>query len=221
MIKFVPRIYFGNMIFFYFFFSIFWFIGLIFLLGYFNDVGRVSVSFQVPGLSGAQTIGLIFIGFSSSVILIMLFMNLAVGSYYAVDDNGIIISRHGFKTRILFNNIADIRKIDCKEAQQIVAKLRREQLGINIGRIFGSSKEFIDFIKYCTVPITLEEVQFRIGRKTFIREMSMRLLPKVIRARISGNFIFLTINSGKQHLLSPKDVDRFLDVVEKHRYVRR
>jgi len=216
MVKFAPRTYFGNTIFFYIFFSIFWFIGLIFLLGFFNDVGRVSVSFQVLGLIGAQTIGLVFIGFSSLVILMMLFMNLAVGSYYAVNDNGIIVSRHGFKTKISFDNITAVKKINYKEAQLIVNTLRRQQLGIDITKALKSSKEFKDFIKYCTVPITLEEVKFRIGKKTFIREMSMRLLPKVIRVRTSGDFILLILSNNKKHLLSPKNINGFIGALSKY-----
>lgn len=215
MKRFAPRIYFGNTAIIYIVFFVFWLIGAIFMLGYFNDVGTIEISFSIFGMRPEQSFGFVFFIFSTLALLIMFFKNLARGTYYEIVEDGVVVSVNWSKNKFLFSNILNLEKIDSKSAQNIMANLRNNQLGLNFKKIFSSSRDVSDLLKYCSVPITVEEMAVNLGGG----KLSMRLFSKVFGAQTTGYFVLLTTKDNRKFLLSPKDVDAFLSIAKKNIFV--
>ena len=136
--KFEPRTYWGNIIIFFIIFSIFWCVGLVFLSGLINAGNVSKLPFGFSFLNSYQNLGLLIMVFTSLVLAVMLFKVLAVGSYYLINDQGILISINWFKREFTFNEIYEIKKVTYEEVQQIALSLRQEQLNYgNIGEVLN------------------------------------------------------------------------------------
>ncbi len=211
MKKFAPRKYFGNTIFFYIFFGMWWLIGFVLLIGFFSNVGTIS-KFNLSGfgsLTFQQNLGLYFVAFASLVILVMLFVNMGVGTYYAVDERGITASKNFYKKLLPYDTIANIRKVNYEEVRKVARSLRQDQLitVTNLRPIKGikSSIELMNLRRYSSVPITFTDLSVGSG--------SIKIWAKNLKTSAKGDFILLTLTDNKKHLLSPKDVDGFLSTI--------
>ncbi len=198
MVKFAPRIYLKNLILFFVVFGIFWFVGLIFSFGFMNNVGNVTKGAalldKLSPLGPAQNLGLIIVLFSSVALFLVFFKGLAMGCYYMINEEGILISINWFKMLIHFDEVFEVKEIDGEEVEQTALTLRRAQRNVgNISGVMTSIKDYNDLIKYCTVPIVFNE-----GRRRMI-----------LSSNTAGRFILLEMKNGKKHWITPKDVDGF------------
>ncbi|MBN2458785.1 hypothetical protein JXB28_00725 [Candidatus Woesearchaeota archaeon] len=200
MEKFAPRRYFKNTIIFYVICGLLLIAGIIVASGFMDrfpgsSTGKIEVtSFQM---------GLIMIGFSSLIIIIMLFNNLALGSYYSVGAEGITAAKGGSKQVFSFTEILDLKKVGASEAEQLMGSYDQPQpfsSPSDIGEAMKSAYDSTKLIRFCTVPIVFS------GRE-----------PATRVAQTGGDFILLTTTSGDKYLLSPKDVDGFVRKISSFR----
>lgn len=146
------------------------------------------------------------------IIFLLFLMDIPWINYYIVKTDKIICVRIGWRKSFLLENIADIRKIqwnDLKEmAEQSWIKMtlarfnNREYTLSNPEKIpetLKASYNYNRLISYCTASPAIEV--YKGNAKFTIRK---------------SYYSLLTLKDGKQYIVSPKDVDAFINEVSKY-----
>lgn len=133
-------------------------------------------------------------------------------SYIIGTDKLVFKSLWFWKHPILFEDIVDIRKISKTELQTFLEHswiqgiiTKAAQIGgryipspQEIARELNSRMKYNWLIGYCSVPIVTNVSQ------------------RGVKSSTEGDFIPITLTNGRQHLISPKDVDGFLAEIKRY-----
>lgn len=178
---------------FFLFFSAAWIFSTLMLIGIIDDTAKGQIAFLPP-----MTMGQYVFGLATLTLFLITIKLFAVGSWYGVSSQGLVMSMNGYKSKISFDKIASMVKVEQSEIEEVANSLYVKTIVTNPAVQFSAAFSSMDFIRYCTVPM----VQTAIKRGHLILGTSVEMA--------SPYFILLMRKNGRQHLLSPDDIDGFL-----------
>lgn len=190
---FFPKLYFWNIWMFYF-------------------VGFIFLSVAVFAKNGWVNNGRIKLLIFCVIWFLLLFIRSFVpGMSYVVKSDRIILRSLWFwRYSISFNIITDIRKISQNELELF---LEKSWMPTNISKARDADVKYIPtfqeirkelknrkrygwLVAYCSVPIVRSGNKFKVPSK--------------------NDFVLITLTDGRQHIISPKDINGFLTEVKKY-----
>lgn len=217
MYVFKGRIYFGNTYYFYLLLSIFLILGLLLFFKVITPDLKLSTGLT-PSLIG------IYISFFSSVCMVwMTLWTLNIFQWYTVDKEGVALIRFGFIfKKFYFRDLSSIVKLSTEETRELLYKeyaprlmFRRapmEGLSATIDKIpraFELGRDLTNLVRHITAPIIVG------GFKTGYQYPTIEDAKKAIHFYMSGSYILLTTKESKHILVSPVDIDGFIDIANK------
>jgi hypothetical protein len=214
--EFLHRRSFKNVWIFFLVFGVFFVIGLIFLSGAMDGVGKTSGKLiyvtQSIGISSQRIVGLGFAGFSAFALAIFSWKSFSKRPLYIIRENQIVIRPVGiFPNEKVFNfsEIQSVEKISGKEVEDITTRLMQDaewdKWTLQLPSLVRNEMKFMKLIQYCSVPITIEKVSVGSGGGVGV--------PVYLKTQTDGDFVFLSLKSGERYLLSPKNIDEFIGLL--------
>jgi hypothetical protein len=211
------RIYLGNTWYFYIILIVFIAIGLLMY------TGSVKLAWTKEALSSGVTterIGLWLTLVSIIALPWMILANLNVGKWYIVDEEGVALIRFGFTfKRFYFKDLSSIIRLSTEEAKELLYQefarsliFRRAPMEKNLKSLLSkvptaweASTDLNNLIRYSTVAI------LKIGYGTGYQYPTVEDSKKTFRFITKGPFVLLTTLEDKHILISPSNIDNFLD----------
>jgi hypothetical protein len=192
---FKPRIYFWNLWLIYVVFGSFFAIGLTFLSGVMNGIGKTNALSPIPFLSSEQFFpGLVFTLFAGFALMLLLIFNLGIGSSYGVSLLGIHIQKNFRKKLIPAGEIHSIQFISQDAARELLQSRLSEGQKQFFALDFSGYRNYTELHRYLSVPVS----ESRHGRSV------------AATVDVHGDMVLVELKDGTQHLLSPDDPQDFI-----------
>jgi hypothetical protein len=128
-------------------------------------------------------------------------------AYYVLNDSLDLRGVYS-KGKILYHDIQSIRALSVKEARDIIDTYMQEttkhETEMDLSGWYKSGKRYSNFSKYCTYQF----IHKHSGPRPHLVEYKGSI--------VSGDFVLLRLVNCNEYLLSPVDVDGFVDSVNQH-----
>ncbi|MCD4813613.1 hypothetical protein K8S19_07975 [bacterium] len=146
--------------------------------------------------------GLAIAGFFGGMLAYLVVQVLALGSGYAVTDQGVTAQRFYKRTVFVWEHVRDVAIVSEEAAAQACLDYQNSEATGVVSR-FRAANRLGQFIEFCTVNIVFfEETQgteYQVTRR---------------RAKADGDFVLLTTLEKKQYLLSPENPHAFFTRIQ-------
>jgi hypothetical protein len=157
---------------------------------------------------------------SPFLLIWMLIENFGLLKWYTIDEQGIALMRFGFIfKKFYFRDLISITKLSTEETRDLLYReyvvnmlLMRHHAQLTTDRIVRAAKAgapMNDMIRYSTVNIT--PIGFGVGSQ----DPTVEDAKKTYWLPLSGEFVLLTTKQNRHILLSPRNVDQFVDDSQK------
>ncbi len=141
--------------------------------------------------------GLVITGFLGGVLIYLLAQTFALGSQFGLQARGILAQRFYRQHWFPANEISRLVLVSEAQVGDVLVAYQNPEPKAGLG-MFKAGQRLSQFIEYCTVTLVTTERK-RAGKR-------------VVRHRPpEEEFVLLTLNSGKQYLLSPRQPAEFID----------
>lgn len=142
--------------------------------------------------------GLVIIGFFGGVLIYLLAQTFALGSQFGLQARGILVQRFYRQHWFPAKKISRLDLVTEAQVRVVLVAYQNPEPKAGLG-LFKAGQRLSQFIEYCTVTLVLDERK-RAGKRV------VRRRPPEDEA-----FVMITLNSGKQYLLSPQHPAEFID----------
>ncbi len=202
------------------------FLGLL-AIGFWFHSGGVEINWAATALEWGITtekVGFWLIVVSFIAIPWMLLNQLNIFKWYTVDDQGISLIRFGATwKKFLFSELSNIKKLSAEETKELLyaefaptllfrrMPMEEDTIGAiqeKTPRAFRMAKDIIQLTRYSTVPIV------KAGINTGYQYPTIEDAKKVFKFLTKGPFVLLTTKENKHALMSPKNIDEFLQTTK-------
>jgi hypothetical protein len=203
--RFKARISFRKTWIFYAVFGLFFIFGVLLLLKTISG-GSTSVVSPWSFLTNEQFFGLIIATFAALALFVIAIKNFAFGSWYGISPQGLLMVMTGYKNMISYQYIDSLSVIQADEVDVVMNNIRKAEVVPN-PKTYNPAKasvEEMDMIRYLSVPIVHTDLGI------------FRIFTLPLMTRTNGSFVLLKLKDGKTFLLSPKEVDGYLNEVNKY-----
>jgi hypothetical protein len=180
------------------------------IMGYFGGFVFIIVGIIIYFLdSKSRNIAFIALGFGLFFFLIVLFMDLPFANYYLISNDYIICVRMFIRKKFYFNEIANISKIKWEEFKEKTSDSWKNMTLATYNKTYArthsneflltanSARQYNKLIGYCTAAPSTTVYK-----------------GKATQSIIKSDYVLLTLANGAQYILSPQDIDRFIESIE-------
>jgi hypothetical protein len=168
--------------------------GICFLMG---------IAGLIFGIPSTHLLSWGIIGFSGLILFILWQQNAAFDIRYELVEEGIFLKRFYLKKTISYQEIQKIRILTSIEAAAILGEKQeaevRQRNELNF-KAFKARKELNEIIKYASVPVIFS-----------FRNSGLTILNHSVT--VKGDFVLIQTIDGEYYLITPKNMEEFVDAV--------